>query len=97
MELAVSICHLKIWSRYQHITKFKFCILHFKNLDFIFSIFFEGEAENIRRLKNVGQMAGNDVCLQSGNHPEKEIGDERGHKCIKWRNSCILSGKNLEI
>ena len=23
-------------------------------------------------------MAGNDVCLQSGNHPEKEIGDERG-------------------
>ena len=39
---------------------------------------------------NLGQMAGNDVCLQSGNHPEKEIGDERGHKCIKWRNSCIF-------
>ena len=25
----------------------------------------------------IGQMAGNDVCLQSGNHPEKEIGAER--------------------
>ena len=25
-----------------------------------------------------GQMAGNDVCLQSGNHPRGEIGEMRG-------------------
>ena len=52
---------------------------------FVFSLHTNSECSILHFFESVGkyswkfgQMAGNDVCLQSGNHPREEIGEMRG-------------------